>query len=184
MFRDNSLIPTEAVRLAALGFLAEGKRRYGDLVAEIRHFTTAIAGPSLELMGTSLELLRYEGLVAAALDAGPAENAVLEITPAGRAALGALLKAQLRAPLGDYNRLALLLKLRFLHVLGAAERRTQMTLIAESVEGERLRLADLRRSQGTASAPFRDWLDHDIAALERRLEALEVGPHEAESAAL
>ena len=172
MFRDNSLIPTEAVRLAALGFLAEGKRRYGDLVAEIRHFTSAIAGPSLELMGTSLELLRYEGLVAASPDAGLAESAVLEITPAGRAALAALLKARLRAPLGDYNRLAVLLKLRFLHVLAASEQRTQMALIAESVDSERLRLEDLRRSQGAASAPFRDWLDDDIAALECRLAAI------------
>ena len=174
MFRDNSLIPTEAVRLAALGFLAEGPRRYGDLAAEIRHFTGAIAGPSLELMGTSLELLRYEGLVAAS-PGGLAENALLEITPAGREALAQLLKARLRAPLGDYNRLALLLKLRFLHVLDAAEQRAQMPLIAESVESERLRLAELRRSQRTAPAAFRDWLDDDIAALERRLAATTQG---------
>ena len=169
MFRDNSLIPTEAVRLAALGFLAEGQRRYGDLAAEIRHFTSAIAGPSLELMGTSLELLRYEGLVAASSDSGMAENAVLDITPAGRAALDALLKARLR--LGDYNRLAVLLKLRFLHILAEAEQRIQMALIAESVDSERLRLEELRRSQGTAPAAFHDWLDHDIATLETRLAA-------------
>lgn len=173
MFRDHSLIPTEAVRLAALGFLAEGKRRYGDLAAEIRHFTSAIAGPSLELMGTSLELLRYEGLVAASLDSGLAENAMLDITPAGREALDALLKARLRAPLGDYNRLAVLLKLRFLYILAVAEQRIQMALIAESVESERLRLEELRRSQGAAPAAFRDWLDHDIAALEARLAAIE-----------
>jgi DNA-binding PadR family transcriptional regulator len=172
MFRDNSLIPTEAVRLAALGLLAEGTRRYGDLAAEIRHLTSCIAGPSLELMGTSLELLRYEGLVAAAADAGAAENALLEITQAGRAALDALLKARLRAPLGDYNRLALLLKLRFLHVLPDAEQQAQMALIADSMDSERARLEELRRSQGAASAPFRLWLDHDIAALETRLADL------------
>ena len=65
MFRDNSLIPTEAVRLAALGFLAEAPRRYGDLAAEIRHFTGRVVGPSLDLMGTSLELMRFEGLIEA-----------------------------------------------------------------------------------------------------------------------
>jgi DNA-binding PadR family transcriptional regulator len=171
MFRDNSLIPTEAVRLAALGFLAEGERRYGDLAAEIRHFTGAIAGPSLELMGTSLELLRYEGLAAASEGAGMADNALLEITPAGRQALAALLTAQLRAPLGDYNRLTLLLKLRFLHLLDAAGQRTQMALISQSVESERLRLEELRRSQGAAPAAFLDWLDDDIAALQRRQAA-------------
>jgi Putative AphA-like transcriptional regulator len=61
MFRDNSLIPAEAIRLAALGMLAESQRRYSDLAGEIRHLTSRIVGPSLDLMGTSLELQRYEG---------------------------------------------------------------------------------------------------------------------------
>jgi DNA-binding PadR family transcriptional regulator len=172
MFRDNSLIPTEAVRLAALGLLAEHPRRYGELAAEIRHFTSCVAGPSLELMGTSLELLRYEGL-AAAHSAESEENALLDLTPAGRAALDALLKARLRAPLGDTNRLALLLKLRFLHLLPESERRAQRTQIAQSLETELARLQDLRRAQGEAPAPFLDWLDHDVATLQARLEALQ-----------
>src|SRR5665213_3185432 len=168
MFRDNSLIPTEAVRLAALGLLAEAPRHYGDLAAEIRHFTSRIAGPSLDLMGTSLELLRYEGLVAAIGGSGMADNAMLEITPAGAAALQALLKAHLRAPLGDYNRLALLLKLRFLPLLPASEQHEQMTHISQSLESELVRLEDLRR-HNAAPGPFRDWLDQDIAALHARL---------------
>ncbi|HZB92408.1 MAG TPA: hypothetical protein VE397_13260, partial [Stellaceae bacterium] len=44
MFRDNSLVPLEAVRLCALGLLAEGERRYGDLAGEIRHFTSRVVG--------------------------------------------------------------------------------------------------------------------------------------------
>jgi Putative AphA-like transcriptional regulator len=64
MFRDHSLVPAEAIRLAALGLLAEAPRPYADLTAEVRYLTSRIAGPSPELMGTSLELLRYEGLVA------------------------------------------------------------------------------------------------------------------------
>lgn len=173
MFRDNSLIPTEAIRLAALGLLAEAPRRYGDLAAEIRHFTSRVAGPSLDLMGTPLELLRLEGLVAAAAGAGMADNALLEITPAGRAALDALLQARLRAPLGDYNRLVLLLKLRFLHHLPETEQRAQIALIAELLESELARLKDLRRHDGAAAPrPFLDWLDHDIAALEAQLRGL------------
>ena len=31
MYRDNTLIPTEAIRLAALGTLAMRPMRYGDL---------------------------------------------------------------------------------------------------------------------------------------------------------
>ena len=169
MFRDNSLIPSEAVRLAALGLLAEGPRHYGDLAAEIRYLTSRLAGPSLDLMGTSLELLRFEGLIAAA---EPSEDALLTITAKGRATLQALLQAHLRAPLGDYNRLVLLLKLRFIDLLPAAERQAQMALIAESLEGELARLEDLRRHHAGRPGPFGDWLDHDIAALKARLALL------------
>jgi DNA-binding PadR family transcriptional regulator len=165
MFRDNSLIPSEAIRLAALGFLAEGPRRYGELAASIRHFTSCVAGPSLELMGTSLELLRYEGLTTAE---GDGESAALTLTEAGRAMLGTLLMARLRAPLGEFNRLSLLLKLRFLHLLDEEERREQIALIADSIESELIRLKDLRRTQGSMPAAFLEWLDHDIAALEAR----------------
>ncbi len=173
MFRDHSLIPTEAIRLAAFGFLAEAPRRYGELAAEIRHFTSRVTGPSLDLMGTPLELLRLEGLVAAGAGAELAENVLLEITPAGRAALDALLRARLRAPLGEYNRLVLLLKLRFLHHLPEDEQRVQLALVAESLESELARLRDLRdHNSGAAPPPFLDWLDHDIAALEARLKAL------------
>ena len=170
MFRDQSLIPSEAVRLAALGFLAEAPRRYGELAAEIRHFTSCVAGPSLELMGSSLELLRLEGLVAAAGVAGT-DDPTLAITEAGRQALVLLLKARLRAPLGDYNRLALLLKLRFLDLLPREEREAQMALIAESVENELARLQDLRRRESQAPH-LRSWIDQDIVALEARLQAL------------
>src|SRR5512146_571537 len=93
LFRDNSLIPAEAIRLAALGLLAEGARRYGDLASEIRHFTRRIAGPSLDLMGSSLELLIYEGLAEAVDGKGMADNALLRLTPPGATALQALLKA-------------------------------------------------------------------------------------------
>src|SRR5215470_14983687 len=71
MFRDHSLVPAEAIRLAALGLLAEAPRNYADLAAEVRFLTSRIAGPSPELMGTSLELLRYEGLVTAATGTDP-----------------------------------------------------------------------------------------------------------------
>ena len=38
MFRDNSLVPVEAIRLAALGTLAEGPLHYADLASRIRQF--------------------------------------------------------------------------------------------------------------------------------------------------
>jgi DNA-binding PadR family transcriptional regulator len=169
MFRDNSLVPAEAVRLAALGFLAEAPRRYGDLAVEIRHFTSRIVGPSLDLMGTSLELLRYEGLIEAdAQDAG--DNPLLRLTRRGREALTSLLKAQLRAPLGDLNRLTLLLKLRFLEHLPGEDRQMQLSLMAESLERDRARLEELR--QRAKPGRFRDWLERDIATVAERIDWL------------
>jgi DNA-binding PadR family transcriptional regulator len=171
MFRDNSLIPAEAVRLAALGLLAESARRYGDLAGEIRHFTSRVVGPSLDLMGTSLELLRYEGLIEAVDGEGMADNAVLRLTSRGEEALHALLKAQLRSPLRDMNRLALMLKLRFLHLLDAAGQRAQLALMAESLASERARLEELR--QHADPGLFRDWLDHDVALVQSRITWIE-----------
>jgi DNA-binding PadR family transcriptional regulator len=168
MFRDNSLIPAEAVRLAALGFLAEAPRRYGDLAAEIRHFTGRIVGPSLDLMGTSLELMRFEGLIEAVDGEGMADNAVLRPTAAGRAALLALLKAQLRSPLADMNRLALFLKLRFLHHLSPEDQTAQRALVAEALEGERARFDELRHHPG-APVVFGDWLAREVALLDDRI---------------
>ena len=40
MLNDLTLSPKEAVRLAALGLLAEGERSYADLAGGVRHFTT------------------------------------------------------------------------------------------------------------------------------------------------
>jgi DNA-binding PadR family transcriptional regulator len=168
MFRDNSLIPAEAIRLAALGLLAEAPRRYGDLALAIRHFTSHIVGPSLDLMGTSLELLRYEGLIEAVEGEVPSGDALLRLTEQGTATLRELLQARLRLPANDLNRLALLVKLRFLHHLPAAERQAQLTLIAEALATERARLEELRRHQA-APGLFADWLDHDIAMIGERI---------------
>ena len=169
MFRDNSLIPAEAIRLAALGMLAEAPRRYGKLAAEIRHFTSRIIGPSLDLMGTSLELLRYEGLV----EAGSGEDPDLALTAAGREALRNLLRAGLRAPANDLARLALVLKLRFLHHLPNTEQAEQIGLVIGACESEMARLEDLRSRHAARPGLFLDWLDHDLAQLKARIAWLE-----------
>ncbi|HYL33551.1 MAG TPA: hypothetical protein VEU53_10450 [Stellaceae bacterium] len=169
MFRDQPLIPVEAIKLAALGFLADGPRRYGDLAAQIRQFTGRIAAPSLDLMGTSLEALIVEGLAVASEGKGMADNARLALTPAGHTILANLLQARLKGPLGDFTRLALLLKLRFVHNLGPAERETQMAHIAEIIGDEISRLNELRKSETGAPQHYLDWLDADIAQLQGKL---------------
>jgi DNA-binding PadR family transcriptional regulator len=169
MFRDHSLVPAEAIRLTALGLLAEAPRRYADLAAEVRYLTSRIAGPSPELMGTSLELLRYEGLVAPTDGASTGENPELCLTASGRAALEALLRANLRAPSTDLAKLGLVLKLRFLHQLPAAEQSQQIALVIGACESEIARLDDLRARHCATPGLFRDWLDHDIAQVGARI---------------
>lgn len=175
MFRDRSLIPAEAIRLMALGLLAEGPRAYGDLAGEIRYFTSSFVGPSLDLMGSSIEMLRYQGLLEPVEGEGIADNAVMRLKPEGRAALTELLQARLGQGQGDINRLTLRLKLRFLALLPEAEQHLQRAHIVETLEAELARFADMRRRHASAPAMFRAWLDRDIAALEAHLAAMRGG---------
>lgn len=174
MFRDQSLVPAEAIRLAALGLLAEAPRRYADLASEVRFLTTRIAGPSPELMATSLELLRYEGLVAPKDHAGA--DPELTLTSNGRAAFEALLRANLRAPTNDLGKLGVALKLRFLNQLPAAEQSRQIALVISACESELARLTELRTRHGEKADLFSDWLDHDIAQIEARIAWLKSRP--------
>jgi DNA-binding PadR family transcriptional regulator len=172
LFRDRSLIPAEAIRLMALGLLAEGQRAYGDLASEIRYFTSSFAGPSLDLMGSSIEILSTQGLIEPVEGQGMADNALMRLLPAGRAALEDLLRARLGPGQGDISRLALRLKLRFLGLLPEAEQQAQRAHIVETLDSERARLADIRARNVGAPAMFRDWLDRDIEALDAHLKAM------------
>jgi DNA-binding PadR family transcriptional regulator len=167
MYRDNSLIPTEAVRLAALGLLSEGPRSYAELADEVRHFTGRIVGPSLDLIGPPIEVLRVEGLVHSS--GGSGADTALSITDAGRQELVRLLGANLRGPLGEFNKLVIALKLRFLHLLDPESQKLQAELLAEICARELTRLTDLRRRYDGRSGHLVDWLDHDIDQVRARL---------------
>lgn len=172
MYRDNSLIPSDAVRLAALGGLWREPRRYAELATEVRNFTSRIVGPSLDLLAPSIELLRLEGLIEAVPGpggTGDAGEAPMTLTAAGRAELVRLLTANLRGPLGEVNKLIIALKLRFIEALAPAERALQADVLAESCEQELARLRDLRQRHAGEPGHLRDWLDHDIAQTEARL---------------
>lgn len=172
MVEEDALLPAQAARLTALGVLAEGPRRYADLAREVTHFTGGILGQTLDLMGTSLQLLRYEGLIEAAGGAGMIDNAEMRLTAAGRAALVRLLKAGLHAPAVEVNRLVLALKLRFLPILDKADRGEVRAQIQEWYAAEIARYEELRARHGTHSAPFRRWLDREIALARERLEEI------------
>jgi len=176
MYRDNTLIPSEAVRLLALGILAGADKRYGELAGEVRHFTSHVVGPSLELVASPLELLKVEGLIEPAAVASKVEGEVvadeeiLRITDAGRAEFTTLLTANLRPAVNDINKLILALKLRFLHLLAPAEQRLQVEMLVEISERELARLTELRAHHEGSAGQLVAWLDHDVAAIRSRLD--------------
>lgn len=165
MFSDNSLLPKETIRLAALGILSEGAMPYGDLANAVRQFVGRIAGPSLELTGPSIEMLRYEGLVE---PVGAEKDPPLTLTDEGRTELLTLLQATVRPPLTDMSKLVIALKMRFLSLLDADKRRDQVDLMIDASELELARLSDLRDTDAN-DAYFQDWLKHDINLAESRL---------------
>ncbi|MCG8354489.1 MAG: hypothetical protein MI920_02860 [Kiloniellales bacterium] len=180
MYRDNSLIPSEAVRLLALGILADGDRRYAALASEVRQFTAHVTGPSLDLVASPLELLKVEGLIEPVEGAasGAGDDPLLRITDAGRTALLRLLNANVRPPVSDINKLIMTLKMRFLHLLPADGQRLQLEGLIEMSERELARLTELRGSHAEDKGHLVAWLDHDIAQIRTRhlwLESLRAG---------
>ncbi len=173
MADPQTLLPREAIRLAALGFLADGPRSYASLASEVRNFTSRYAGPALELMTSSIEVLRQEGLIVLS-DPGsrPGPDALLELSDEGRDALIAILSTGLQAPLNDMARLVLALKFRFLHLLPDLGRREQLEAIIEACETDLARLVDLKSRHNQDPGYLGDWLDHDIGQIEDRLDWL------------
>lgn len=175
MFADNTLTPKEAIRLCALGTLAQADEpmRYSALANAIRHFTSRITGPSLDIMGTSIELLKYEGLVQPIDGEGMEDDAPLALSAEGRAELNTLMTSRIRSQGGEVNKLIATLKLRFLHMLESEEQIRQIDLMIEGTDIEIARLDDLRDTHAGAPGHLGEWLDHDIRQLENHLNWLE-----------
>jgi DNA-binding PadR family transcriptional regulator len=177
VYADRTLIPTEVIRLCALGTLTLAPMTYGELAREVRAFTGRMSGPSLDMMGTSIELLRTEGLIEAdapvkkGADQGADKNAeaTLRLTPAGEAELRDLLTANLRNTLDDMSRIVFALKLRFLHVLEPAVARDQIDRLIEISEIDKARRADTKARYGAEPGHFGSWLDADIDRADDRV---------------
>jgi hypothetical protein len=124
-------------------------------------------------MGTSIELLKYEGLVAPIDGDGMEDDAPLALTDLGRNELTTLMTSRIRSQGGEVNKLIATLKLRFLHLIESAEQIRQIDLMIEAADTEIARIDDLRDSHANAPGYLSDWLDHDIRQLENHLQWLE-----------
>lgn len=169
MYRDNSLVPKEAIRMAALGALVERDRSYSDVAGEIRQFAARIVGPSLDLLGTSIELLKFEGLVEPIDGEGIEDDAVLSLTDKGHTALKDYLTAPVRPGVSDLNKLVVALKLRFIDVLDQDEKIDQLVQLEEMYQGELNRLHDLDGHKEWAAGMMSDWLTMEIGQVEQRI---------------
>lgn len=190
MYRDNTLIPSEAIRLLALGILAGRPTPYAQLAHEVRYFAAHVVGPSLDLVGAPIELLKLEGLIEPAAGdpaAHEAESATrapaegpgaaaeddsrpLHITDAGRDELMRLMTANVRPPVSDINKLIITLKMRFLHLLEPKAQRIQAEILAEMCERELARLTELRGNHADAPGHLVAWLDQEIGQTRDRMQ--------------
>ncbi len=169
MYADNTLTPKEAIRLCALGTLAVKPYCYSVLANSVRHFVSHLLGPSLDMMGTSIELLKYEGLVESVEAEHADDDEEIAITKDGRTALHALLTANVRSSAQDLNDLIIALKFRFLHLLPTSDQQDQIVLLKDVCEGELGRLENLRQHQAEDEGHLPKWLDQALNETESRL---------------
>ncbi|GAB5470238.1 MAG: hypothetical protein Kilf2KO_32680 [Rhodospirillales bacterium] len=164
MFRDKSLVPAQAIRLLALGLLAEAPRSYADLASGVRQVTGLLIGPSLDLLAPPLQLLTIEGLV-------EESQGHLSLSANGRIELQRLMEAPLRQASDDLRKLIIALKLRFLPLLSAEAQAHQMEDLIENALRAQARLDSL--AEGSAgTALFDQWLALEREQNEARLEWL------------
>ena len=174
MTQDKVLLPKQVLRLCALGKLMQtGPTNYADLAQSVTEFTAHLIGPTLDMMGSSLELLRYDGLIE------PAEGDRLAITDAGEAEFRELMAAPLPTPASELSKLVVALKIRFLHLLAPRRRQDELSALVGLYQQEIARLEDLRERQADEPGHLDCWLEHDIAQNRSRLawlRALQTGP--------
>jgi DNA-binding PadR family transcriptional regulator len=173
MYTDRTLLPKECLRLCALGTLALSKEpiSYADLANSVRHFTAHIMGPSLDMMGSSLQLLKLEGLVRES-NAGAKGEGELSLTEPGRTKFLELMQGNLRDTSGELSRLIMALKMRFLHLLDAETRQDQIEILQDVCEVELDRMLSLRDEHAGEPGAFVGWVDMEITRLEQKRDWL------------
>ncbi|PKR51735.1 hypothetical protein [Thalassospira marina] len=170
MYTDRTLLPKECLRLCALGTLALSDKpiSYADLANQVRHFTAHIMGPSLDMMGSSLQLLKLEGLVRETCSAGGKGEGELSLTDAGRSKFNELMQGTLRDTSGELSRLVMALKMRFLHLLDDETRRDQVEILQDVCELDLDRMLALRDQHEHDEGAFIGWIDMEIARLNQK----------------
>lgn len=170
MYSDRTLLPKECLRLCALGTLALSDKpiSYADLANSVRHFMSHMMGPSLDMMGSSLQLLKLEGLVKE--DSGNAafSDGQLILTQQGHDKFVELMQGNLRDTSGELSRLIMALKMRYLHLLDDDIRREQLEILQDVCELDLERVLALREEHANEASNFTGWLEMEVKRLEQK----------------
>ncbi|MCC9625812.1 hypothetical protein LPB41_29405 [Thalassospira sp. MA62] len=168
------MLPKECLRLCALGTLALSDKpiSYADLANSVRHFMSHIMGPSLDMMGSSLQLLKLEGLVSENCTDAMLSDAELSLTKAGHTKFVELMQGNLRDTSGELSRLIMALKMRFLHLLDDDIRREQIEILQDVCEVDLDRVLTLREDYANEASNFTGWLDMEVKRLEQKRDWL------------
>ena len=126
-------------------------------------------GPSLDLLGTSIELLKLEGLIEVVENSGGDGEELLRLTKSGLQELKEYLKSTIRSGSSDLNKLVVALKLRFIEVLEPHERLDQLVGLQAMYQAERNRLQDLRKHKEWSAGLLPGLLDLELAVTDQRL---------------
>lgn len=174
MYSDRTLLPKECLRLCALGTLALSDKpiSYADLANAVRHFMSHMMGPSLDMMGSSLQLLKLEGLVKEDTSNGTFSDAQLVLTKQGHDKFIELMQGNLRDTSGELSRLIMALKMRYLHLLDEDIRREQIEILQDVCELDLDRVLALREEHTNEAANFTGWLEMEVKRLEQKLDWL------------
>ena len=156
--------------MAALGALIERERSYDDIANEVRSFISRIVGPSLELMGTSIELLKLEGLIETVNDNDKGDSSLLQLSPTGLQELKEYLRSNLKSGGSEVNKLLIAFKLRFIDILDDNERRDQLLAIRDMYHNEKRRLEDLKNQTTWLTGFLLESIELELFVVNKRIE--------------
>ena len=136
----------------------------------MRNFISRIVGPSLELMGTSIELLKLEGLIETVNDNDKGDASLLQLSPAGLQELKEYLRSNLKSGGSELNKLVIALKLRFIDILDDDERRGQLLAIRDMYHNEKRRLEDLKNQTTWLTGFLLESIELDLFLVNKKIE--------------
>ena len=148
----------------------ERARSYNDIANEVRSFISRIVGPSLELMGTSIELLKLERLIETVNDHDEDDASLLQLSPSGLQELKEYLRSNLKSGGSELNKLVIALKLRFIDILDDDEKRDQLLAIRDMYYNEKRRLEDLKNQTTWLTGFLLESLELDLFVVNKRIE--------------